>query len=77
MKQEILYIDATPTIDYPLRILKAYRAMGNTRWSSTSTEITENNPLVAQMNEWQNQRNALLDKAIEILSAQLQAVINE
>ena len=66
MKQEIMHVDATPTPDYPVRILKAYRERGDI-WSDTSGKTVKVNPFIAQMNEWQRQRNELLDKAIAIL----------
>lgn len=71
MIQEILHIDATPNETYPLRILQAYRRLGDSKWSSSSTEINENHPLIQAMNDAQEKRNALLDKAIEILATQL------
>ena len=67
MKQEIMHVDATPTPDYPIRILRAYRDLGRlSKWSSTMGDI-EGNAIIIAMNEWQSQRNELLDKAIAIL----------
>jgi len=70
MIQNFLYVDATPDENYPLRILQAYRRIGNSKWSSSSMEIDEDHPLIRAMNEAQEKRNALLDKAIEILATQ-------
>ncbi len=68
MKQDILNIDATPDESYPLRILKVYRALCDARFSSTTdADKGEPSALIVQMNKWQEQRAALLDKAIEIL----------
>lgn len=71
MEQDFLHIDATPNETYPLRILQAYRRLGDARWSSSSMEIDDNHPLIKAMNDAQEKRNALLDKAIEVLATQL------
>lgn len=71
MQQEILHIDATPNETYPLRILQAYRRLGDSQWSTSSDKISEDSAIVKQMNEWQAKRNEFLDRAIEILASQL------
>ena len=65
-KQEILHIDSTPDENYALRILQAYRVNCDTRFA-TSADGSCDNPLYKMMNEYQEQRAKLLDKAIEIL----------
>lgn len=70
MQQEFLHIDATPDESYPLRILQAYRRLGDFRWSDSSNDVSENNVLVKTMNELQEKRNALLDRAIALLATQ-------
>lgn len=57
-RQDFLHIDATPDADYPLRILRAYRQQCDVRTLTTPPELGE------QMNEWQDHRAAILDKAI-------------
>jgi len=63
-EHSILYIDATPTPDYAIRILRAYRSDA---WWATGTNGEQESELVRQMNEWQDQRNAILDRAIRML----------
>ena len=68
--QDYKFIDATPDDDYPLRILKAYRKDCDFRWSSTTnasaTEVTVG-PLMQALNEVQQKRAEILDRAIRIL----------
>lgn len=71
MIQDFLHIDATPNETYPLRILQAYRRLGDSKWSSSSMEVDGNHPLIQAMNDAQEKRNALLDHAIEVLATQL------
>lgn len=61
------FIDGTPVVDYPLRILQHYRSLCNSLCSSISDEIREGSPLIKLMNDTQRKRAKLLDKAIEIL----------
>ena len=66
--QSILWVDATPDEDYPLRILKAYRHQCDYKLSSTTNPcIDETSILCIAMNEMQNKRAAILDKAIALL----------
>jgi hypothetical protein len=71
MQQEFLHIAATPDEGYPLRILQAYRRLGDYKWSDSSNGVSENNVLVKTMNDLQEKRNALLDRAIALLATQL------
>jgi len=66
-RQEYKFIDATPDENYPLRILKAYRKDCDFIWSSSSSEIKEDSPLIKAMNDAQHKRAEVLDKAIRIL----------
>lgn len=65
-KQLVEHIDSTPDEDYPLRILRVYRANCNSFWEthglSSSEEI-----IYATMNEHQKQRAKILDRAIKKL----------
>jgi len=63
MEYELRYIDATPTPDYPVRILKAYLSNGF-RWCPSDGSESE---LVTKLNKIQDERDALLERAIEIL----------
>lgn len=65
-QQSILYLDATPDNEYPLRILRAYRENCNSMWA-TSTDGACDNPLFTMMNEHQRQRAEILDRAIDKL----------
>jgi len=67
MLNPIIHVDATPDEDYPIRILRAYRRNCDWRWSSTTDGGDETNPLVITMNELNDKRVALLDKAIALL----------
>lgn len=68
-EQEILFIDATPDNDYPIRILEAYRAQCDSKWSNTSnwSGDEEIDGLMKTMNDAQNKRTDILNKAIAIL----------
>lgn len=70
MQQEFLHIDATPDENYPLRILQAYRRLCDYKWSDSSDGIVENNVLVKTMNDLQEKRIVLLDRAIALLATQ-------
>ena len=67
MIEPMIHVDATPDEDYPIRILRAHRSNCDLRWSSTTTGDDETNPLVIAMNELNDKRAALLDKAIALL----------
>lgn len=69
MSQEpIEHVDAYPDEDYPLRILRAYRENCNVRWevSGLSPERTR---VWDVMNEAQEERAKILDRAIAMLEA--------
>ena len=69
-REPILHVDATPGEDYPLRILRAYRANCDVRWARTAGGEEDNtDPLLATMNRAQAERAALLDRAIAALEA--------
>lgn len=61
-QEPIIYIDATPTNNYPLRILKTYRENCNYCWVSNL-----NNPVINTMNKACEERAKLLDMAIKVL----------
>ena len=69
-KQPILHLDATPDTNYPIRILEAYRQDCDSRWA-TGTDGSVDNLLLRLMNEHQEQRATILDKAIETLRREL------
>lgn len=69
MDMPILHIDATPNADYPLRILRAYLAESDGRYSATTNQ-GENSPVpvwMAAMNAAQVERAKYLRDAIGIL----------
>ena len=61
--ESILNVDATPDEDYPLRILKAYRQNCNSRYKTHGLS-KKDVKFWDMMNEWQDQRAKILDKAI-------------
>ena len=63
-QEPIRFIDATPNEEYPLRILKAYRQQCDCRWVESTDGSEPTNPLLKLMNELNEQRAAILDKAI-------------
>ena len=65
-KIEQMFVDATPNEDYPIRILQAYRQRCFEKWA-TSIDGSCDNPVYQLMNEDQDKRLLILDKAIEIL----------
>ena len=67
-EQSILHIDATPNASYPLRILITYRALCDSRYAST-TDTNKDGPsaFIQMMNEMQEKRAVLLDRAICVL----------
>ena len=68
MTQEALrHVDATPDNMYPIRILQAHRENCNCKWSNSASEIETDNPLLKLMNEQNDERAKILDKAISIL----------
>ena len=68
MTQEALkHVNATPDNMYPIRILQAHRENCNCKWSNSASEIETDNPLLKLMNEQNDERAKILDKAISIL----------
>ena len=68
--QDLLHVDATPDPGYPLRILRAYRELCDAIWSDTTSGPDPSgpeNPMFKLMNQHQEQRARLLDRAIAIL----------
>ena len=63
------HIDATPDDGYPIRILRAYRADCDMRWADTS-DGDVGNPLTVALNEMQDKRAAILNKAIAALAGE-------
>jgi len=57
-------------MSYPIGILKDHRDSCNGRWSMSSVEIEET-PFMKAMNELQEKRAEILDKAIAILEKEL------
>jgi hypothetical protein len=66
-QEPIQHVDATPDEDYPLRILRAYRANCDCQWASTSDGAM--NALCEMMNRTCEERAAILDRAIARLEA--------
>ena len=62
-REEILYVDATPDEGYPIRILEAYRQRCDYKWSMSSDEIKENE-LMKSMNDAQDLRAEILERAL-------------
>jgi len=60
MQQEFLHIDATPDESYPLRILQAYRRLGDYKWSDSSDGVVENNVLVKTMNDYNLDKTSVI-----------------
>ena len=69
-EQPIINVDATPNEDYPLRILKAYRETCNYQLvESSNPDALFSNPLLKVMNEHNNKRADILDRAIAKLES--------
>ena len=65
-REEIIYINACPDSEYPIRILEAYLAMNTETYCEGSGGAEE---LADIMNEAQEERAALLHRAIALLQA--------
>lgn len=63
-EQAVEYIDATPDDNYPMRILQAYRQRCDCQWAEDTDGGEVKNPLLKSMNEMNNKRAEILDKAI-------------
>lgn len=71
IREPIINVDATPDIEYPIRILKAYRENCNCVWTDNTIGEEPANPIYRQMNEDCRKRVAILDKAIRILEEEM------
>ena len=60
--EPVIWIDATPNEEYPLRILRTYRENCNSKWMADPP-----NRVYDQMNEDQDKRVEILDRAIKLL----------
>ena len=68
--EPIRFVDATPDEDYPLRILRAYRENCNCKFVSSLDSIGEEiNPALKAMNEANDKRAEILDRAIRKLKS--------
>ena len=64
-QEPIIHVDATPNEEYPLRILKAYRENCNCKFSETTNQGDQIiSPLIKVMNEHNEKRAEILDRAI-------------
>jgi hypothetical protein len=77
IEQPILHVDATPDENYPLRILQAYRRMCDGKWSASSVGVDETNPLIKALNDMQDKRAKILDKAITKLRGKSLSISDE
>jgi len=65
-REEIIHVNACPDSEYPIRILEAYLAMNEGTWIMGDGGAEE---LADIMNEAQEERAALLHRAIALLQA--------
>lgn len=70
-EQPILWLDSTPTEDYPLRILKAYRQHCDCQWAEDTDGGEVKNPVLIFMNENNRKRAEILDRAIAKLESKV------
>jgi hypothetical protein len=63
------HIDATPNDGYPSRILQAYRNDCDLRYSESTGGVVASTPFTRAMNDLQDQRAAILDRALAALAA--------
>ena len=61
---------------YPIRILEAYRKRCNYKWTLSSTTTTGND-ITKILNDFQDERAEILDKAIAILYKQQAKKMND
>ena len=66
-QEPMLHVDLTPNDDLPLRILRAYRENCNCNWAEDTDGGEVKNPVLVMMNENNQTRRGILDKAIELL----------
>jgi hypothetical protein len=60
-------IDATPNDDYPIRILQEYRKIALIHLSNNTNREKSEDLFCKTINDSQDQRLLILDKAIEVL----------
>ena len=65
-KEPIRFVDSTPDNEYPLRILRAYRADCDCQWEYQG-EDKNSHHFYEMMNEYCRKRAKILDIAISIL----------
>jgi hypothetical protein len=65
-QQPLLNVDMTPDDKLAIRILEAYRYNCDSKWA-TSSDGSCDNPIYALMNQYNDERAVILDKAIEKL----------
>ena len=70
-KQPLFHVDMTPDNNLAIRILQAYRHNCNVKWATNSNGDCDN-PLFKLMNDHNDQRAIILDKAIEILIKEIE-----
>ncbi len=79
-KEAIKHVNATPDDDYPLRILRAYRENCNVKFATTS-DGSSDSLLLDVMNDMNDKRAAILDRAIAALelvnNTEFHAMIDE
>ncbi len=63
-QQAVMHIDCTPDDDYPLRILRVYRQHCDCQWAEDTEGRETENPLLKMMNEANDKRARILNKAI-------------
>jgi len=70
-KLPIFSVDATPDDDYPIRILKAYLLNTQCKWIVHG--LPESDSIIYDMmNETQDKRRVILEKAISKLEAEIE-----
>ena len=67
--EPLIWIDATPDEEYPLRILTTHRANCNSKWIAEPSNIVYD-----KMNEDQDKRAEILDRAIEVLECDINLI---
>jgi len=66
-QEALRHVNATPDEMYPIRILQAHRENCNCKWSNSAGGIETDDPLLKLMNEQNDERAKILDKAISVL----------
>lgn len=67
IKEQTKVLDDAYDDDYPIRILKAYRANCDCYWSDNTSGEPAKSPLLNLMNELNLKRARILDEALEVL----------